>query len=101
MPATTPTPSPDNPVDFTVRMTPAQLTEIHRRADLGPFDSRARSEYLVGCIFGEPHDTLLERVHEIRDTQRARLRAQIEANRAKREEADRQRAEHAQQPPAR
>jgi hypothetical protein len=90
MTATTPTPSADNPVDFMVRMTPAQLTEIHRRADLGPFDGRARSEYLVGCIFGEPHDTLLKRVHEIRDTQRARLRAQIEADRAKRAQRDTQ-----------
>ena len=49
------------------------------------FDGKARSEYIVGCLFGEPGETLLARVAEIRDAERAKFHAEIEAERAKRE----------------
>lgn len=67
-----------------VWLTPEQFREINRRAGLGPFDGRARSEYLAGCAVGEPRRELLSRVHEIRDRERARLRAEIEADRKRR-----------------
>jgi hypothetical protein len=68
-----------------VRLTWAQFREINRRAGLGPYAGKARSEYMVGCVFGEPLDELLERVHEIRDAERARFRADLDAERQKRE----------------
>lgn len=68
-----------------VRVTHAQLREITRRAGLGPLDAHARSEYLLGCGLGEPHDQLLERVHQIAVEDRAQFAAGIEADRAQRQ----------------
>jgi len=65
-----------------VRVTHAQLREITRRAGLGPLDAHARSEYLLGCGLGEPHDQLLERVHQIALEDRAQLAAETKADRA-------------------
>ena len=74
----------DEPVVIRVSLTPSQFREINRRAQIGPFDGRARSEYIAGCVFCEPGAELLERVREIRDVGRARRRAEIVDDRAKR-----------------
>jgi hypothetical protein len=65
-------------------MTGVQLREINRRAGIGIWDGRARSEYLLGCALGEPHGALLERVHAIAATERAKFRAELDAERAAR-----------------
>ena len=65
-------------------MTFRQLHEINRRADLRAFDGRARAEFIVGCALSEPHDELLKRVREIAAADRARFRAELDAERANR-----------------
>jgi hypothetical protein len=77
-----------------VGMTKSQLVEISKQADLGPFDGRARSEWIVGVMLDEPRDELLERVLTIRDAERARFRAEIKAAREARERAAVKRATH-------
>lgn len=69
-----------------VWVTPDQFRELNRRAKLGLFDGLARSEYVVGCLFGEPHDELLDRVWQAAEKERARFRAE----RAEREERERE-----------
>jgi hypothetical protein len=67
----------ETPLRFPVRvgMTRAQLRAISERADLGPLDGRACSEYMVGCALGEPRRALLKRVRDIRDRERERVAA--------------------------
>jgi hypothetical protein len=70
----------DELVTIPVRLSLRDVREINRRAGLQVFDGRARGAYVLGCALGEPHDELLERVHEI-----ARVdRAEFEADRADR-----------------
>src|SRR5205085_11929438 len=76
---------PDDPINVTVHLTVTQFKEITRRAGIAVFDGKARSEYIVGCLFGEPSETLLARVAEIRDAERAKFHGEIEAERAERE----------------
>ena len=82
----------DDSVDLRVRMTSKQMREINRRAGLGLWDGRARTEFMIGCALGEPQGSLLERVHAIRDQELARLRAELDADRAAREQRERERA---------
>ena len=67
-----------------VELTLDQFRELNRRAGLDAIDGRARSEFIVGVLFGEPRAPLLDRVRRISDCERARLRAEIEAERAQR-----------------
>ena len=67
-----------------VELTLDQLREVDRRAGIAGIDGKARGEYIVGVLFGEPHAVLLDRVRRVRDSERARLRAEIEAERAQR-----------------
>jgi hypothetical protein len=84
-----------------VRVTWEQFGEINRRAGLNVFDGRARSEYMVGYLFGEPRDELLERVHRIAAEDRARFRAELAEDRARRaaRRAQREGAPHSPEPP--
>jgi hypothetical protein len=61
-------------------LTRSQVREVSMRAGVGPLDGRARGEYIVGCLFREPEADLLRRVAEIRDSDRARFRAEAEAD---------------------
>jgi hypothetical protein len=81
----------DERVPVQVGMTLRQLREINQRAGLGPFDGRARSEYIGGWLIGEPEDELLDRVHRIRDAERVRFRAEVEAGRRERARRDAER----------
>ena len=76
-------------VTIQLRVTFSQLREINRCAGVDQFDGRARREFILGCVFGEPREELLERVHEIRDAERARFRAELAAERQKRDKARR------------
>jgi hypothetical protein len=72
-------------VTIRLLVTLRQLWEINRRAGLDVSDGRARGEYIVGCALGEPHDNLLERVQRVAAEQRAQFRAELDAERQKRE----------------
>jgi hypothetical protein len=74
----------DETLSVGLRLTPNQFREINRRAGIGAFDGRARSEYIVGSLFEEPSGELLRRVAEIRDADRAQFRAELEADRVRR-----------------
>jgi hypothetical protein len=74
----------DELVTIPVRLSLRDVREIDRRAGLRVFDGRARASYVLGCAVGEPHDQLLERVHEIAHADRVRYRAECEADRAER-----------------
>jgi hypothetical protein len=76
---------PDISFGVAVPLTREQHREISLRAGLGPFDGRALGEYIAGLLIGESKAELLERVHQIRDAERARFRAEIVAQRAGRE----------------
>jgi hypothetical protein len=80
-------PDPDLDKRFPVQvgMTKAQLRAISEQAQLGPFDGRARSEWMVSVMLDEPRDELLERVHSIRDAERARFRAEVRKAKERRE----------------
>ena len=67
-----------------MELTLDQLREVDRRAGIDGIDGHARGEYIVGVVFGEPRAVLLDRVRRVRDRERARLRAEIEAERAQR-----------------
>ena len=69
-------------VTIGVELTLDQFREINRRAGLDGLDGKARSAYIVGVLFGEPQAELLDRVRRVSDCERARLRAEIEAERA-------------------
>jgi hypothetical protein len=72
-----------------VRLTWEQFREINRLARIRPFgNNRARSEYVVGCLFGEPREQLLERVHRIAAEELAQCRAEDEAARKLREQRE-------------
>lgn len=75
----------DEVVTMPVRLRYRDVREINRRAGLRSPDGKARGAYVVGCALGEPHDELLERVRKIADNERARFRAELEADRAKRD----------------
>jgi hypothetical protein len=66
----------DDGATMRVRASWEQLRELNRRAGLGVFDGRARGEYVLGSALGEPHDELLERVHEIARADRAEFEAE-------------------------
>lgn len=70
-----------------VELTLDQFRELDRRAGIDGIDGKARGEYIVGVLFGEPEALLLDRVRRISDSERARLRAEIEAERAQRSTA--------------
>lgn len=80
---TTARPATDEEIRIGVRLTPAQFREINRRAGLDLLDGKARGEYIVGCLFDEPHDALLARVRETAETERARFRAEVQAQAAR------------------
>jgi hypothetical protein len=63
----------------------AQRRELMRRAGLGSLNGKALGAYIIGYLFDEPEAELLERVDKIRDTERERFRAELLAERAKRE----------------
>ena len=65
-----------------VELTLDQLREVDRRAGIDGIDGRARAEYIVGVLFGEPQALLLDRVRRVRDSERTRLRGEIAAERA-------------------
>ena len=68
----------DDHVSVSLILTCEQLREINRRGGLGFGDGKARGEYIVGCLFDEPHDELLERVHRTAGEQRAQFRAEVD-----------------------
>ena len=70
-----------------VELTLDQLREVNRRAGIDGIDGKARGTYIAGVLFGEPDALLLDRVRRVRDSERARLRAEIEAERAQRSTA--------------
>jgi hypothetical protein len=72
----------DELVTIPVRLRLRDVREINRRSGLGVSDGKARCAYVLGCALGEPHDELLERVHEIARADRAEFRAGLEARRA-------------------
>jgi hypothetical protein len=73
----------DELVTIPLRLTLRQVRDINRQAGLGVFDGKARGEYILGRALAAPHDELLERVHEIRDLERARFRAEARVLAAK------------------
>lgn len=75
----------DELVTIPVRVTVRQLVAINRCAGLNAFDGRARGEFILGRLLGEPDAELLERVRKTADDERARFRAELEADRAKRD----------------
>ena len=74
----------DELVTIPVRATFRQLREINRRAGLRVFDGAARGEFILGCALDEPRVPLLDRVHAVRDRDRERFRAELEAARTER-----------------
>jgi hypothetical protein len=74
----------DELVTIRVPLRLRDVRAINRRAGLGVSDGKARCAYMLGCALGEPHDELLERVHEIARADRAEFRAQLEAREAAR-----------------
>ncbi len=67
-----------------VELTLDQLREVDRRAGVDGITGKGRSAYIVGALFGEPQAELLDRVRRVSDSERARLRAELQAERAQR-----------------
>ena len=64
-----------------VELTLDQFREVNRRAGLDGIDGKARGEYIIGVLFGEPQARLLDRVRRVSDSARARVCAEIQAGR--------------------
>jgi hypothetical protein len=80
-----PLPWDDENVTIQVRMTWDQYREISRLAGVR-VSARARSAYIVGTLFDEPRNELLERVHRIATEDCDQFRAELAADRARRAE---------------